>query len=177
MHQGMPLPSVACRAWRPGADPVNEGGCTSALLVEVGDGVGSSELASACSVSGCFGSPYLWVAGSWLSQNSEFARLAGGGRGLRTSGPTSERTTVRRAPLFVFSGQAAPAAIVILSPRMTTSSSRHPKVISLVERREETWDGKAERKDGTDHRFDRRRRPACCAQARASRRARAGAWP
>jgi hypothetical protein len=47
---------------RPGADPVNEGGCTSALLVEVGDGVGSSELASACSVSGCFGSPYLWVA-------------------------------------------------------------------------------------------------------------------
>jgi hypothetical protein len=39
----------------------------------VGDGVGSSELASACSVSGCFGSPYLWVAGSWLSENSEFA--------------------------------------------------------------------------------------------------------
>src|SRR6516165_11407349 len=80
MHQGMPLPSVACRAWRPGADPVNEGGCTSALLVEVGDGVGASELASACSVSGCFGSPYLWVAGSWLSENSEFARLTGGGR-------------------------------------------------------------------------------------------------
>src|SRR6516162_1017308 len=86
MHQGMPLPSVACRAWRPGADPVNEGGCTSALLVEVGDGVGSSELASACSVSGCFGSPYLWVAGSWLSENSEFARLSAGGNRIRTFG-------------------------------------------------------------------------------------------
>src|SRR5215472_8226945 len=64
-----------------------------------------------------------------------------------------------------------------LSPRATTSNSRHPKVISLVESREETWDGKAERKDRTGHRFDRRRRPARCTQARASRRAGAGAWP
>jgi NAD(P)-dependent dehydrogenase (short-subunit alcohol dehydrogenase family) len=34
---------------------------------------------------------------------------------------------------------------------MTTSNSRHPKVISLVEPCEETCDGKAERKDGTGH--------------------------
>ena len=54
---------------------------------------------------------------------------------------------------------------------MTTSNSRHPKVISLVEPCEETCDGKAERKDGTGHRFDGRRRPAGRSQARASRRA------
>ena len=72
---------------------MNEGGGTSALLVEVGDGVGSSELASACSVSGCFGSPYLWVAGSWLSENSEFARLASGRSGIRTFG-TSRKEPV-----------------------------------------------------------------------------------
>ena len=38
---------------------------------------------------------------------------------------------------------------------------------------EETCDGKAERKDGTGHRFDRRGRPARRSQARASRCARA----
>jgi hypothetical protein len=32
---------------------------------------------------------YLWVAGSWLSENSEFARLAGGGRWIRTIGPAT----------------------------------------------------------------------------------------
>ena len=92
----------------------------------------------------------------------------------RIEGFSREGTFARRARLFVLSGPAAPAAIVFLSPKMTTSSSRRRKVISLVERREETWDGKAERNDGTGHRFDRRRRPAHCAQARASRRARAG---
>src|SRR5690349_6741367 len=60
---------------------------------------------------------------------------------------------------------------------MTTSNSRQPKVTSLIEPREETWDGKAERKDGTGHRFDRWGRPARRSQTRASRRARAGAWP
>jgi hypothetical protein len=38
-------------------------------------------------------------------------------------------------------------------------------------------DGKAERKDGTGHRFDRRGRPARRSQARASQRARASARP
>src|SRR5207249_12032304 len=50
------------------------------------------------------------------------------------------------------------ATMVTAPLRLPHSISRYPKVISLVEPRVETCDGKAERKDGTGHRFDRRGR-------------------
>ena len=42
--------------------------------------------------------PYLWVAGSWLSENSEFARLTVGGRWIRTIGPAVTRELCWRCP-------------------------------------------------------------------------------
>jgi hypothetical protein len=102
-------------------------------------------------------------------------RLGGGGNRIRTSGPTfKEDSRTPSSPLRSF-GAWLHRLRSFLSPRTTTSNSRHPKVISLVEPREETWDGKAERKDGTGHRLDRRGRPARRSRARASRRARASA--
>src|SRR5262249_33140339 len=54
-----------------------------------------------------------------------------------------------------------------LSPR-TTTSNRESQSNPLVERHEKAWDGKAEWEDSTDDRFDRRHRPARCAQTRAT---------
>jgi hypothetical protein len=80
-----------------------------------------------------------------IAQGPVVCRLAAGGRGTRTSGPTFKQDCCTPSSPFVFWHPAAPAAIVLISRERTTSSSRHPKVISLVEPREETCDGKAER--------------------------------
>src|SRR6516165_9800181 len=79
--------------------------------------------------------------------------------------PPSKRTAVRRVRPSFFDARLHRLRS-FLSPRTTTSNFRHPKVISLVAAREETWDGTAERKDGTGHRLDRRGRPARRSQAR-----------
>jgi hypothetical protein len=67
--------------------------------------------------------------------------LSAGERGIRISGPTFKRTTVRRARLSFFFGPSYTGCHRFSSPRMTTSSSRHRKVFLLVPRREETREG------------------------------------
>jgi hypothetical protein len=75
------------------------------------------------------------------AQEPKVRRLAAGGRGIRISGPTFKRTTVRRARLSFFFGPSYTGCHRFSSPRMTTSSSRHRKVFLLVPRREETREG------------------------------------
>ena len=64
--------------------------------------------------------------------------------------PPSKRTAVRRVRPSFFDARLHRLRS-FLSPRTTTSNFRHLKVISLVAAREETWDGTAQRKDGTGH--------------------------
>jgi hypothetical protein len=110
-------------------------------------------------------------------RNWKFARLSAGGREIRTSsGPTfKEERRTPSSPLRFFSAQLHPLRSFLISKNddfeLTASPSNLGRRAS-----EETSDEKADRKDGTRHRFDRRGRPARRSQARASRRARARAW-
>ena len=68
----------------------------------------------------------------------------GGGKGIQASGPAfKEDSRTPCAPLRFFGARLHRPRW--LFPRMMPSSSRYPEVFSLVEPREETWDGTAEK--------------------------------